>query len=249
MKALIISILISGFIMAQQIVELKQPNSSKIVVKFMFTNGSVTDAAGKEGLTYTTAQLITQGGTGNLTYSDLQDKIYPMAADYFSLVDKEVVTFTFLFHKDWIEEFYPIMIGLITNPSLSQADFDRVKKNQQAYVDQVIRASSDEEYSKKALEDFLFRGTNYQHMPTASSSLQATTRPGTGASNTTRRMVARRTATRPDGSRTARTSSSPAAIATCAAPSRRRSGRTISAATTWMTLRTSSTWTRFAART
>ncbi|MCL4280076.1 MAG: hypothetical protein KJZ60_10440, partial [Ignavibacteriaceae bacterium] len=96
MKALIISILISGFIMAQQIVELKQPNSSKIVVKFMFTNGSVTDAAGKEGLTYTTAQLITQGGTGNLTYSDIQDKIYPMAADYFSLVDKEVVTFTFL---------------------------------------------------------------------------------------------------------------------------------------------------------
>lgn len=164
MKALIISILISGFIMAQQIVELKQPNSSKIVVKFMFTNGSITDAAGKEGLTYTTAQLITQGGTGNLTYSDIQDKIYPMAADYFSLVDKEVVTFAFLFHKDWIEEFYPIMIGLITNPSLSQADFDRVKKNQQAYVDQVIRASSDEEYSKKALEDFLFRGTNYQHM-------------------------------------------------------------------------------------
>lgn len=48
MKALIISILISGFIMAQQIVELKQPNSSKIVVKFMFTNGSVTDAAGKK---------------------------------------------------------------------------------------------------------------------------------------------------------------------------------------------------------
>ncbi|MGB5896374.1 MAG: insulinase family protein, partial [Ignavibacteriaceae bacterium] len=33
-----------------------------------------------------------------------------------------------------------------------------------AYVDQVVRASSDEEYTKKALEDFLFRGTNYQHM-------------------------------------------------------------------------------------
>jgi zinc protease len=39
-----------------------------------------------------------------------------------------------------------------------------VMKNQQNYVDQVIRASSDEEYSKKALEDLLFRGTNYQHM-------------------------------------------------------------------------------------
>lgn len=164
MKALIISILLSGFIMAQQFVELKQPNSSKIIVKFMFKNGSMCDPKGKEGLTYTTAQLITQGGTGDLTYSDIQDKIYPMASGYYTLVDKEVATFTFLFHKDWMEEFYPIMMGLITNPSLSQTDFDRVKKNQQAYVDQVIRASSDEEYSKKALEDFLFRGTNYQHM-------------------------------------------------------------------------------------
>jgi zinc protease len=57
-----------------------------------------------------------------------------------------------------MDQFYPIMMpDLITNPSFSQADFDRVKNNQQAYVDQVIRASSDEEYSKKALEDFLFQ--------------------------------------------------------------------------------------------
>jgi zinc protease len=164
MKALIISILFTGMIMAQEVVELKQPNSSKIVVKLMFTNGSISDPAGKGGLTYTTAQLITQGGTGELTFSDIQDEIYPMAASYNSSVDKEVTIFTFQFHKDWMEKFYPIMVGLITNPLLSQADFDRVKVNQQSYVDQVIRASSDEEYSKKAFEDFLFRGTNYQYM-------------------------------------------------------------------------------------
>lgn len=164
MKTIIISILLIGALMAQQVVELKQPNSSQIIVKFMFNNGSMCDPQGKEGLTYTTAQLINQGGTGELSYSDIQSKIYPMAANYFVLVDKEAVTFTFQFHNDWMEEFYPIMIGLITNPSFNQPDFDRVKKNQQAYVDQVIRASSDEEYSKKALEDFLFRGTNYQHM-------------------------------------------------------------------------------------
>ena len=170
MKTLIISILISGFIMAQQFVELKQPNAPKMVVKFMFKNGSICDPQGKEGLTYTTSQVINQGGTGEFTYSDIQSKIYPMAANYSVLVDKEAVTFTFQFHKDWMEEFYPIIMGLITNPSFNQSDFDRVKKNQQAYVDQVIRASSDEEYSKKALEDFLFRGTNYQHMVEGKSS-------------------------------------------------------------------------------
>jgi len=164
MKTLIISMLLTGIIMAQELLELKQPNSAKLIVKFMFKNGSICDPQGKEGLTYTTAQLITQGGTGELTFGDIQDKIYPMAARYYSSVDKEVAIFTFEFHKDWMDQFYPIMIGLISNPSLTQADFDRVKVNQQAYVDQVIRASSDEEYSKKALEDFLFRGTNYQHM-------------------------------------------------------------------------------------
>lgn len=164
MKAVIISLLLTGFLMAQEVVELKQPNSAKIIVELVFKNGSVCDPAGKEGLTYTTAQLITQGGTGDLSFSDIQDKIYPMAAYYSSSVDKEVTIFTFEFHKDWIDQFYPIMIGLITSPSLTEADFERVKTNQQAYVDQVIRASSDEEYSKKALEDFLFRGTNYQHM-------------------------------------------------------------------------------------
>jgi zinc protease len=164
MKTLFISLLLAGIIMAQEIVELKQPNSAKLIVKFMFKNGSMCDPHGKEGLTYTTAQLITQGGTGEMTFGDIQDKIYPMAARYYSSIDKEVTIFTFEFHKDWMDQFYPIMIGLITNPSLTQADFDRVKVNQQAYVDQIIRASSDEEYSKKALEDFLFRGTNYQHM-------------------------------------------------------------------------------------
>ena len=164
MKTIIFSILLTGMIMAQEVVELKQINSTKIIVKFMFTNGSICDPTGKGGLTYTTAQLITQGGTGEMTFSDIQDKIYPMAANYYSSVDKEVSIFTFEFHKDWMEKFYPIMVGLITNPSLSQSDFDRVKLNQQSYVDQVIRASSDEEYSKKAFEDFLFRGTNYQLM-------------------------------------------------------------------------------------
>jgi len=164
MKVLLITLLLTGILLGQEVIELKQPNSSKIVVKLMFKNGSISDPTGKEGLTYTTAQLITQGGTGELSYSDIQEKIYPMAAQYGSSVDKEVTIFTFQFHIDWQEAFYPIIIGLITNPSFQQADFNRVKVNQQAYVDQVIRASSDEEYSKKALEDFLFRGTNYQHM-------------------------------------------------------------------------------------
>ena len=169
MKTLFISLIAISSLFAQEVVELKLPKSNKVVVKLMFRNGSICDPAGEEGLTYTTANLITQGGTADMTFSDIQDAIYPMAAEYGSLVDKEVSTFTFQVHVDFLEKFYPILKGLMLTPSFTEEDFSRVKVNQQNFVDQVIRASSDEEYSKKALEDLLFRGTNYQHMKQGTS--------------------------------------------------------------------------------
>ena len=155
--------------LAQEVVELRLPNSSKVVVKLMFRNGSICDPQGKEGLTFLTANLVAQGGTAEMTFAEIQDAIYPMAPAYYVTVDKEVTVFTFEVHRDWLKEFYPILRGLILTPSFTEQDFQRVKVNQQAYVDQVIRASSDEEYSKKALEDLLFRGTNYQHMKEGTS--------------------------------------------------------------------------------
>ena len=168
MKTKIITTLIlffiTSFLFAQDVIELKMPKSNKIVIKLMFRNGSICDPKGKEGLTSLTTSLITEGGTKELTNSQITDKIYPWSAYYSSSSDKEVSVYTFEVPKIFLNQFYPILKGLMLTPSFTQADFDRVKSNQQNYVDQVIRASSDEEYSKKALEDFLFRGTNYQHL-------------------------------------------------------------------------------------
>ncbi len=149
---------------SQQLVELKQPASNKIIIKLMFRNGSISDPAGKEGLTSATANTLMRGGTNTLTSKQIQELIYPMAAGYAASVDKEVTTFTFAVHKDFLEKFYPILKGLMLTPSFTEEDFSRVKSNQLNYVDQVIRASSDEDYSKYGLEHLLFRGTPYQHM-------------------------------------------------------------------------------------
>ncbi len=164
MKSIILTILFTATLFSQNVVELKQPQSNKVVIKLMFRNGSVSDPKGKEGLTSATADLITQGGTKEMTYSEIKDRIYPWAAGYGAQVDKEVTIFTFAVHVDFLEQFYPILKGLILTPSFAENDFQRVMKNQQNYVDQVIRASSDEEYSKMLLEDLLFRGTRYQSM-------------------------------------------------------------------------------------
>ncbi|MCC3158330.1 insulinase family protein [Hymenobacter sp. 15J16-1T3B] len=150
--------------LAADVVELKQPNAAKVVVMLRFQNGSASDPKGKEGLAYLTSQLVTEGGTKELTASQLKDKLYPMAVRYGARTDKEVTTFTFEFHRDFLDQFYPVLKGLMLTPSFTPEDFARLKSNQLNYVEQVIRASSDEDYSKFALEDQLFRGTRYQHM-------------------------------------------------------------------------------------
>jgi zinc protease len=105
-----ICLLLSGMtVQAQSVVELKQPQSNKVVIKLMFRNGSIADPAGKQGLTYTTAQTLVKGGTKDRTAKEIQEFIYPMAVSYNALVDKEVTTFTFNVHKDWLDKFYPIL--------------------------------------------------------------------------------------------------------------------------------------------
>lgn len=169
-KLIIISLFIPFLLKAQEVVELKQAQAAKIVVKLMFKNGSIADPKGKEGLTRLTADLITEGGTDKLSLSDINDLTYPMSASCYSTVDKEVTVFTFAFHKDFEEKFYPILKGLILTPGFKEEDFSRLKKNQQNYVDQVIKASSDEDYGKVLLENMLFRGTRYAYPVAGNSS-------------------------------------------------------------------------------
>lgn len=159
-----ILVYIASVTYAIEVVELPLANSNKVIVKVMFKNGSVSDPAGKEGLTALTASLVMDGGTGELSSSKIKDMTYPWAASWWATTDKEVSTFTFEFHKDHGDQFLSIMTGLIAAPRFDEADFNRVLSNQQNFVNQVIRASSDEDFSKMGLEDLLFRGTRYQHM-------------------------------------------------------------------------------------
>jgi zinc protease len=130
----------------------------------MFKNGSICDPVGKEGLTSLTASVVADGGTGKMTSTEIKDLIYPWAASYYASVDKQVTVFTFEVHKDNLNKFYPIIIDLLRNPRFADDDFSRAKSNQLNYVSEVIHSSSDEEYSKKYLENFLFRGTNMAHL-------------------------------------------------------------------------------------
>lgn len=165
---LLITTSISAF--AIEVVSLPLPKSDKIVIKLMFRNGSVSDPAGMQGLTNLTANLLLDGGTVQKSSGQIKEIMYPWAARMSSSTDKEVTVFTFEFHKDHELEMLPLITEFFNQPGFHDEDFQRIKSNEINYVNEVIRASSDEDYSKMGLEDLLFRGTNYQHMVSGTTS-------------------------------------------------------------------------------
>ncbi len=162
-----ISLLVLTFalpLFAIEVVEHRQPQANKVVFMLRFDNGSIADPADKKGLTYATAAIMTGGGAGAMEYADIQRKMKPWAAFYGSGVDKQVSSFFFQVPVDFVGEFYPLLKNVLLSPDFNEKDFARLMKSQQNYVDQVVRASSDEDYSKFALEDQLFRGGNMQSL-------------------------------------------------------------------------------------
>ena len=162
--AICLLFLFTAKVSAQEVVELKMPESNKVVIKLNFNVGSTADPAGKEGLTALTANLVKEGGTATMTKAQIDDVLYPIAAGYGVSVDKEATTFTFQVPADHVNTIYPILKGLILTPTFNESDFNRVKAQQLNYVTRSVRNSNDEDYSKLVFEDFLYRGTNYQHM-------------------------------------------------------------------------------------
>mgnify|MGYP002713041308 CR=1 FL=1 len=156
-------LIFSTNVLAQEVIELPM-ESTKVVVKLGFRNGSITDPVGKEGLTYLTASLLSESGSDTYTKSQIDNMLYPMAAGYQAFTDKEMTTITFEVHKDFANEFYEIFRDVLLHPSFSQEDFERIKSNALVNITEVIKASSDEEFSKMALENQLFAGTRYAHM-------------------------------------------------------------------------------------
>ncbi len=161
----ILFICLSSSAFAEEIVQLKIPKSGKVTLRFVFRNGSISDPAGKEGLTALTADMIVESGTKKMSSTDIRKLIYPWAAQMSSFTDKEVSVFTFEVPTKHLQQFYSTVVKeLLLHPAMDKNDYDRLLSNQKNYVEQVIRQSSDEEYGKKYLEEMIFSGTPYSHL-------------------------------------------------------------------------------------
>ena len=148
---------------APEAILLPSPASPLVTFRILFRSGSIDDPPGKEGLNALTALTVGQGGTQDLTYREVTERLYPMAASIDAQPDREVTTFIGEVHRDHLKEFYRVFTGLLLKPRFDPSDFARNRDLLVAGIETNLRGNDDETLGKEALNLLLYAGQPYGH--------------------------------------------------------------------------------------
>jgi len=167
MKTIILGVMVAAMVMTTfageslKFTQLQLANSPLVTFRVIVRSGAINDPKGKEGLTALTASLIAEGGTKDLTYAQVVDKLYPWAARMDVQTDQEITTFIGAVHRDHLGDFYRLFADLLLHPRFDPSDFQRVKDLGLNYLKNSLRSTSDENLGKQALNAFLFGAHPY----------------------------------------------------------------------------------------
>ena len=110
--------------------------------------------------------MLSQGGTEELSLTEVMEALYPMAADFSAQPDKEVTTFLGRAHRDHLEPYYAVFRDRLQRPRFDRKDFERNKNELLNYLTKSLPSADDEELGKKSLEWELYSGQGehpYRH--------------------------------------------------------------------------------------
>ncbi|MBZ5727062.1 MAG: insulinase family protein [Acidobacteriia bacterium] len=148
---------------AAQIRVLAHPGKSPLVTfRIVFTTGSAAEPRAQAGLAYLTARMLAEGGTREMTYQQIVDAMFPMAASVSAQVDKEMCTFAGATHIDNLPEYYKLLRAMLLDPGWREDDFQRVRDDAVNAIKVGLR-SNDEELGKEVLYQNIFEATPYGH--------------------------------------------------------------------------------------
>jgi zinc protease len=137
------------------------PSSPLVAFRVQVRVGAADDPVGREGLNALTALSIAGGGTSGMTYAQVIDRLYPLAAGVRAHPDYDVTTFAGQVHRDRLSEFSRLLTDLLMRPRFDASDVRRNRDLLLAAIRTGLRGSDDEELGKEALNAFLFDGHPY----------------------------------------------------------------------------------------
>lgn len=140
-----------------------QPSSSPLVsFRIQFLTGAADDLKGKEGVASLTAAMLSGGGSKNLTYDQINEQFYPIAAGFGAQTDKEMTTFVGQTHADNLAKYYDLIRQMLLEPGFREDDFTRLKQDAINFLKTGLRENNDEELGKERLYNIIYAGTVYE---------------------------------------------------------------------------------------
>jgi zinc protease len=140
------------------------PSKSPVVnVRIVFTTGAMVDPPDKPGLAHITAAMLAGSGTKDLTYKQVVDAMFPMAAALGSQTDQEMTVFSGTTHVDNLPAYYKLVRSMLLDPGWREDDFKRIRDDAINSLRVGLRGNNDEELGKEVLYSTLYRGTPYGH--------------------------------------------------------------------------------------
>jgi len=134
-----------------------------VEVRVVFDAGSADDPPGREGLTHLTAHLMAEGAAGALSYAEREAVLFPMAASIDVQVDRDQTAFVGRVHRDHAARYLALLLDVLEQPQFREADFARVRAQQQTALTLGLRGSDDESLGKETLAAMLFEAHPYGH--------------------------------------------------------------------------------------
>ena len=143
---------------------LSQPSDSPLVTfRILFETGAASDPEGKQGVAALTAAMLSKGGTATMTYNQIVESLFPMAASLSAQVDKEMTVFGGTTHIENLERYYSLLRSMLLEPGWREDDFRRLKDEALNFLRIQLRANNEEELCKEFLFLNIFENHPYGH--------------------------------------------------------------------------------------
>ncbi len=162
MRRLLLLLTLAASLLPAQMRTVTLPSQSAVVnFRIAFTTGAVKDPPGKSGLARLTASMLAGGGTKDMTYRQVTEAFYPLAAGLSSQVDQEMTVFSGATHTDNLQTYYKLVRAMLLEPGWREDDFRRIKDLLINSIRTGLRSSNDEELGKEVLYSTLYAGSPY----------------------------------------------------------------------------------------
>ena len=145
------------------LIEIPVTETPTVALRIVIETGSVDDPAGRFGLCNLAMRAAAEGGTEELTRTQVAELLDPMAASIDVYVGRETTIFSGRVRREDLDAFYPVFWNAIFHPRYETADIERLREATLSSLVHDLKANDDERLGKEALQSLLFGGTAWEH--------------------------------------------------------------------------------------